>query len=127
MYRKCTKVLNFEDNAIKHYRIRRALERCGVTIVDCANNQQEGLKKLKEAMGAVPYDLIITDMNYPLVQGGTSDIHAGFKLIDELKEENIEIPVIICSTIRYSGNDILGSVWYNELQDIEEDFRKILQ
>ena len=120
------KVLNFEDNAIKHYRIRRALENCGMSIIDYTNNQEEGLKKLKEAMVAVPYDLIVTDMNYPLVQGGESDIHAGFKLIEKLKKENIEISVIICSTIRYSGNDVLGAVWYNELRDIEEDFREIL-
>lgn len=120
------KVLNFEDNAIKHYRIRRALENCGVDVIECVNNQQEGLKKLKEAMVTVPYDLIVTDMNYSLVQGGESDIHAGFKLIEKLKEENIAIPVIICSTIRYSGSDVLGAVWYNELRDIEEDFREIL-
>ena len=44
------KVLNFEDNAIKHYRIRRALENCGMSIIDYTNNQEEGLKKLKEAM-----------------------------------------------------------------------------
>lgn len=121
------KVLNVEDNAMKHYQIKRALEYCGAKEVDCLDNLQEGLERLKETWGTEKqYDLLITDMNYPLVKGGISDGEAGEKLIQILREEEIAIPTIICSTRRFTGEGVLGSVWYNSLRDIEEDFREIL-
>jgi len=121
------KVLNVEDNAMKHYQIKRALEYCGANEVDCLDNLQEGLERLRETWGTEKqYDLLITDMNYPLVKGGISDGEAGEKLIQILREEKIAIPTIICSTRRFAGEGVLGSVWYNSLRDIEEDFREIL-
>ena len=65
------KVLNVEDNPIKHCQIRRALEQCGVKEVDCCNNLQDALYLLEERTGmGRRYDLIVTDMNYPLETGG---------------------------------------------------------
>lgn len=45
------RVLNVEDNAMKHYQIKRALEYCGAKEVDCCNNLQEELERLKETQG----------------------------------------------------------------------------
>ena len=57
------KVLNVEDNPIKHCHIKRALEYCGAKTVDCCNNLQEGLEALKEAITTEKkYDLLVTDM-----------------------------------------------------------------
>lgn len=122
------RVLNVEDNAMKHYQIKRVLEHCGAKEVDCCNNLQEGLERLKETQGTEKqYNLLVTDMNYPLMKGGMSDGQAGEKLIQRLKEEGIVIPTIICSTRRFTGEGVLGSVWYSNLRDIEEDFREILR
>ena len=122
------RVLNLEDNAMKHYQVKRALEYCGAKEVDCIDNLQEGLEWLKETQGTEKqYDLLVTDMNYPLVKGGVSDGQAGEKLIQKLREEGIAIPTIICSTRRFIGEGVTGSVWYSNLRDIEEDFREILR
>ena len=60
--------------------------------------------------------MIVTDMEYPLEAGEAVDEDAGFKLIERMKKEKIDIPVIVCSSADYRKNipDILGSVWYNE-------------
>ena len=73
-------------------------------------------------------DLIVTDMEYSLNAGGAVDKDAGFKLIEGMKKEKIDIPVIVCSSsdYRYSIPDILGSVWYNELNDLDSNFKEVL-
>lgn len=122
------RVLNVEDNVMKHCQVKLALEYCGAKEVDCCNNLQEGLERLRETQGTEKqYDLLVTDMNYPLMKGGVSDGQAGEKLIQRLKEEGITIPIIICSTRRFIGEGVLGSVWYSSLRDMEEDFREVLR
>ena len=39
-------------------------------------------------------DLIVTDMQYPLEAGEAIDEEAGFKLIERMKKEKIEIPIL---------------------------------
>ena len=84
------KVLNVEDNPIKHCQIRRALEQCGVKEVDCCNNLQDALYLLEERTGmGRRYDLIVTDMNYPLEKGGETCGQAGEILIQRIKEDGL--------------------------------------
>ena len=71
-------------------------------------------------------DLIVTDMQYPLEAGETVDEEAGFKLIERMEKEKIDIPVIVCSSLNYSIPNILGSVWYNELSDLNSKFEEAL-
>ena len=121
------KVLNLEDSILKHVEIKRALERCGATRVDLVTNQEDGMIKIRETLGTeLEYDLIVSDMHYPLKKGVESDTEAGFKLIERLKAEGIKIPIIICSSLRFSEPGILGTVWYNKTQDIEQDFRDLI-
>lgn len=54
-------------------------------------------------------------MQYPLAKYQDIDNEAGFKLIEKLRNLNINIPVIICSQINYTDKNILGCVWYNEM------------
>ena len=72
-------------------------------------------------------DLIVTDMEYPLVERGAVDVDvdAGFKLIERMKKEKINIPVIVCSAADYRNNipDKLGVVWYTERNDLNFDFK----
>lgn len=71
-------------------------------------------------------DLIVTDMQYPLEAGAAVDKEAGFKLIERMQKEKIDIPVIVCSSLNYSIPNILGSVWYNELNDLNLKFKEVL-
>jgi CheY-like chemotaxis protein len=73
------------------------------------------------------FDLIVTDMHYPLEKGAVADHNAGFILIEQMKEKGIHIPVIICSTRNFSSPDVFGTVWYNKLKDIGFEFKEILE
>lgn len=69
----------------------------------------------------------MTDIHYPLKKGLEADYNAGFILIEKMKEKQINIPIIICSSRNYVSQDALGVVWYNDLVDIEYEFKKILE
>ena len=43
-----------------------------------------------------------------------------------MEKEKIRIPVIVCSSLNYSIPDILGSVWYNERNDLNAKFKEVL-
>ena len=70
--------------------------------------------------------MIVTDMQYPLEVGEAVDEEAGLKLIERMKKEKIDIPVIVCSSLNYSIPDILGNVWYNELNNLDSSFKEVL-
>ena len=121
------RVLIIDDDPFKKIGIQKALESCGIRNIVKAKNQQMGFDIIYAGQKEEkPVELIVTDMNYPLDSGMPEDPDAGFKLIERLHRENLEIPVIICSSINYDVPEILGCVWYNELCDINGGFRKIL-
>ena len=72
------KVLNFEDSVYKANAIRKILgNRCGVASVEQVSNVEDGLKMLKDAENAgEPFNLIITDMHFPMRSGAISDTEA---------------------------------------------------
>lgn len=122
------RVLLIEDNVYKASDIKRALRFNGIASVCRVSNQEaawEEIYRVQRGEGRI--DIIITDMRYPLKDGATPDEDAGFKLIDCLETEKIQIPVIICSTRNFSEPRCAGSVWYNELRDLEQDFKAVLQ
>ena len=69
------KVLNFEDSVYKANAIRKILgNRCSVASVEQVSNIEDGLKMLKDAENAgEPFNLIITDMHFPMRSGAISD------------------------------------------------------
>lgn len=117
-------ILLIEDNIYKAVDIERALESCGIANITRVGFQEDAFEKIEEG---IIFDLIITDMRYPIYRGGDTDTEAGFKLIEWLKEKDLDIPVVICSTSNYeSVPEIFGTVWYSELNDIRRDFKKII-
>ena len=118
------KAVIVDDDVFKGADIRKALEFNGLRNVVTVRNQE----KLWEQIyyGEEKIDLIVTDMEYPLETGEAVDKDAGFKLIERMKKEKIDIPVIVCSSsdYRYSISDILGSVWYSERSDLNFDFKE---
>ena len=122
------RVVVVDDSIIKSMDIKKALEFCGVRNIRLVGNQAavwEEIEKGEEKHEKI--DLIVTDMHYPLNPGQQADYNAGFILVNELKRQGKDIPIIICSTKNYNEPAVLGCVWYNELEDIEFKFQEILK
>ena len=120
-------VVIVDDSILKAMDIRKALEFCGVRNIAVVRSQDRVWDEIdKGNANGKKVGLIITDMHYPLVTGGDADEEAGFKLIERMKAEGLDIPVIICSSRNYTVPEILGCVWYSELNDIEYEFQEVL-
>lgn len=122
------KTLILDDDVYKTIAIKRALESCGIRDIKTVSNQKSGMKYLYQCKEEdIQVDLIVTDMHYPLAPGERADEEAGFKLVKRLKEEGINIPVIICSSLNFKSEEVLGTVWYNEMRDLNRDFKEVLE
>lgn len=125
---KCIKALVLDDDAIKGIKITRALKECGVKEVISVEDQESGFEKVyQEEKKGQPFTLIVTDMHYPVRQGVVADPKAGLKLIERVKEEGLDIPIIVCSSDNFQIENILGTVWYSEIRDLREDFMEVLK
>ena len=121
------KALIIDDDIYKTIDIQRALEFCGITNIKTVSNQKSGMKYLYQCKeDGMPVELIVTDMHYPLEAGEKADEEAGFKLVERLEQEQIDIPVIICSSLNFKEPRVLGTVWYNKMRDLNQDFKAIL-
>lgn len=127
---KQLKALVIDDSVFKASDIGRALEAAGVSKVEKAMHQAKAWELIYASLAnKEPYDLIVTDMHYPL-EGGwdvKSDKQAGFKLIERMKKEGINIPTVICSSHNFQTEDIFGAVWYAEQTDLRYEFHKLVQ
>lgn len=122
------KVLLIEDDVFKAADVNKALTFCGIRNITEVDNQEDAWKLIYQSKEqGTKIDLIVTDMHYPLVPRMKPVENAGFKLIERLKEENLFIPVIVCSSVNYHIPEILGTVWYNNLRDLNQDFKEILE
>ena len=120
--------LIIEDSILKANDIKKALNCNGIINTLHVSNQEDAWVEIYKSINdEKKLDLIVTDMHYPLEAGAFADEEAGFKLIERMKRESVDIPVIICSTRNYNVVGILGSVWYSKLRDIEEDFETVLK
>lgn len=113
-----------DDDVMKGADIRKALAFNGVQNIMTVRSQEKLWEQIYH--GDDKIDLIVTDMQYPLEAGEVVDEEAGLKLIERLKKEKIDIPVIVCSSLNYSIPGILGCVWYNALNDLEAGFKEVL-
>ena len=122
------RVLNVEDDPIKHHQIKNALNRMGINDITLAECENEAIISVLESIeNNNPFDLIITDMQFPLSSNGKPDDDAGVKFIAELKEHNVDAPIIVCSSYRLRLPDVLGCVHYHpEKTDLWEEFRKLI-
>ena len=121
------KVLNIEDTTLKHVAIARALNKSGVPFVEWAKNGDVGLEMIENAIKEEkPYDLIVTDMHFPIY--GQDDYKAGEKVITELRNRNIDIPIVLCSSVRYNVPEATECIFFNERsRDIDDDIREMIQ
>lgn len=122
--------LVIDDDVYKSFDIRRALKNCGIVDIVIVRDQKTAFELLHEHQKEkTPFGLVVSDMHYPLEAGREADKEAGFQFVERAKEEGFILPVILCSSVRYSGNGmgILGAVWYSKTRDLTQDFRNVLQ
>lgn len=120
-------ILNIEDDLYKHHDICMALRRGGFSDlqIDCEDNLKDGINRIKKQNeSGKSYDLIITDMWYPECMG-EPEKESGVKLINVVKENSWNIPVILCSSVRYKTSCILGCVHYSENEDWESEIIRL--
>lgn len=121
------RILNVEDDPIKYHHIKSALNRMGITDITLEESENSAIISVLESIeNNNPYDLIITDMQFPLFSNGRPDDDAGMTFLAELKEHNIDTPVIVCSSFRLRLPDVLGCVHYSKNTDLWEEFRNII-
>ena len=121
------RILNIEDDAIKHNDICKVIKSCGSMKIDWARNLESGVDKIREGIqGGTPYDLVITDMWYPREPGG-EDQESGAALIQLIQQEKWELPVILCSSVRYRIPGILGAIHYSKNENWEDELKKLIK
>lgn len=113
-----------DDDIFKGHDIRRALEFNGIRRITIVRDQEKLWEKMKQTDEKI--DLIVSDMQYPLKAGAGVEEEAGLKLLERMKAEKINIPVIICSSANYDIPGTLGCVWYSEQNDLNFNFRELL-
>lgn len=121
------RVLNIEDTVFKHISIKRSLNKAGVRFVDNATTGDKGFEMIEASIAdGKPYDLIITDMHFPIY--GQESPEAGMEVIRELKKRGIEIPIAVCSSVRYNIPEAVECIFYNEKsRNLDDDIREMLE
>ncbi|NLJ19388.1 response regulator [Globicatella sulfidifaciens] len=120
------KVINIEDDPIKHGDIMMALKKCGVTQISVESKGEDGVNKIEMAIGeGEPYNLLVLDMQFPI--NGQYEKKAGKIVIEQLQKKEIHIPIIVCSSIRYDIPGIVGCIHYNEANDLYSDMRDLIE
>jgi len=121
------KILHLEDDVFKRKRIERVLCSAGVNNSIWVKNLEDGIICIEEAQSkSEPYELIISDMYYPLKNGGR-EAEAGTELLSILKNKGIDTPVIICSSARLRIREAYGCLWYSENSDWDRQLEALLR
>jgi CheY-like chemotaxis protein len=121
LWRKIMRVLNLEDNALKHTKIERVVRSCGVTDLAWARNFEDGMEMLDESV-----DLIITDMQFPMQRGAEDNPEAGERVIEEVRKRGLSTRVIVCSSVKYRIPEADGCVWYSDLSEWQQELKKLI-
>ena len=118
-------VLLIDDEVMKAQDIKKALKFNKISRITYVTDQEQAWKELENEDNH--FDLIVTDMYYPLNGGEKPVDNAGLILLEELKKKGICIPVIICSSANVVTPDALGTVWYSPLRDLDDEFGRVLR
>ena len=121
------KILIVEDNILKFSKIRRVLNDLCHAEIEHVEALEPAKKMFIEALNKNEfYDLVVTDVHFPNEKNGSEVADAGFQLIEYMKEKRPEQPIIVCSSVRYSAQGILGTVLYSDNTDLRFEFQKII-
>ncbi|WP_026499514.1 hypothetical protein [Butyrivibrio sp. WCD2001] len=123
------RVINLEDEPIKHRKICNELEKVRIKEddIDWVTNLEDGIEKIREAIeSGKPYDIAVTDMYYP-ERPGSGDAPSGEAFISKMKEFGIDIPIILISSQNLRVPGILGTVYFLENSDWEDDLQMLVR
>lgn len=120
------RILNLEDSVTKHVKISDVVNSTGKHQIDWVKNLEDGIEKIQKTQGTPKqYDLFISDMYYPKMQGG-GDADSGMLFVEKMEDMGIKTPIIICSTVRFRMPNILGTVHFSENEDWESELRLLI-
>jgi CheY-like chemotaxis protein len=122
------RLIHLEDDGMKHSAIKRVLNDMGITEITWVKNVEDGMDEIKAAIkNDTPFDLAITDMQYYLRKGEKVNPDAGDIFIEKMKNNNIDIPIIVCSSFNLDYKNVYGCVWYVDNNDWETQLRNLLK
>lgn len=122
---KVSKVIMIEDQTGKGGDINSAVKRYGINNLEWYFDAESGIEEIEVAIqNGEPYDVLILDMQFPVK--GCLNEEAGEYVLQQLKKKNIELPIIICSTLRLQMSEVVGCIWYNKNYDLYDDMREML-
>lgn len=122
------RILHFEDDVYKHADVVKAVNAAGPQEVVWVTNMEDGFVKLQEARQAGnPFQVIITDMHFPLSEGGQDSIRAGEAVMDGLERRGLDIPVIVCSSLNIRSARAYGTVWYSSISDWDMELAELIR
>jgi hypothetical protein len=122
------RVINLEDNVMKHHAITRVLEDMRIRDITWVKNVDDGMEEIEKAISnGTPYSIAITDMQFYLHKDDSNiTVDAGEQFIKLVSEKGIELPIIVCSSDNLAIEGTIGTVWYQERRDWEADLRGIV-
>lgn len=118
-------ILQFEDNTEKYMAIRSALEHIGTFDIMWAQSVEEGMRYLDDS--DANFDVILTDMQFPVRETGSPDWSAGEMVIREVQRRMLQIPVITISSAWMRIEEAYACIWYMESRNWEEELKQTLQ
>ena len=114
-------VLVVEDDTAVRTAVRRYLKSQGHHVVEAADGI-EGLTRLK----AQTVDLVVTDVQMPRMNG--------FELIQRVRQEMPEMPIVVMTAVRGAANDLEHELGIQcvltkpfELEDLSNAVRQALE
>ena len=114
------KILYIDDNPIKSAVVMRQLK-----IFSKEIEKASTLNDAKEKIEETSYDLVITDMWYPVDRGG-KDHNSGEDLINWMKDRGDETPIILISSIEYSF-PVYGCLHYDDDENWDEQLKRLIR
>lgn len=116
-------ILHVEDNALKHANICNQINQVLPASISWAKTYEEGIRILFDK----EYDLIITDMSYPIHEGETPNDDAGDRFIEYVKSIEIDTPIVLITAFGMKKKNIYATVQYNENVDWENEIKNIVK
>jgi|SaaInlLV_10m_DNA_3_1039740.scaffolds.fasta_scaffold00175_15 CheY-like chemotaxis protein len=122
------KILISEDIDAKYEKIKKVIDD---NFDDISFNRSKQTNNTIRELMTNQYDLLIQDMQLPNTHNGSIDTKGGINVLNQINYRNIDIPVIICSSIlvrkeldSYSYTNIpstffssSSSIWKKDLID----------
>ena len=122
------RILYVEDSNEKYMAVSMSMKSMGFKAPVRKTNLSEAIDEIVGAKeSGEAFDVVITDMNYPLAPGEPENEGSGEILIDRLQEKGIDVPVIVISSFNYNVEKAFRSIWFVKSRNWEDDLERAIQ